>query len=113
MVGAKELKYDCVIDALEKGDFYMSCGPEIFSLAVEGTKVKITCSDAQAITLKSHGRFSRRVVAENGSWLREAEMDIGTLMDKGAGHPNIYFYVTVTAPDGSYAATRAYYLEEL
>ncbi len=113
MVGAEELSYGKVIEALEKGDFYMSCGPEICSLAVDGRKVKVTCSDAQTITLESHGRFSRRKVAEGDNWLNEAELDIGALLDRAAGVPNTYFYLTVTAPDGSYATTRAYYLEEL
>lgn len=113
MVGAKELSYPSVIEALEKGDFYMSCGPEIFSLSAEGRKLKITCSDARQITLESHGRFSRRLEAEGENWLREAELDIGAFLDRAAGFPDCYVNVTVTAPDGSYATTRAYYLEEL
>lgn len=47
MVGATDLCYGNVIDALEKGDFYMSCGPELKDLWIEDGILKITCSDAQ------------------------------------------------------------------
>lgn len=113
MVGADRLDYDSVIQALEKGDFYMSCGPEIFSLTIEDGILRIRCSDVKKITLESHGRFSRRVEAEAGSCIREAEFDLNKFIVKADGDPGIYVNLTVTAPDGSYAATRAYYVDEL
>ena len=111
MVGAEKLEYASVINALEKGDFYMSCGPEIFDLTVEENIVKITCSDAQHIMMESHGRFAGQQTAEGGKWLNEATFDLTRLLEKG--DENSYIRLTVTAPDGSYAATRAYYLNEL
>ena len=113
MVGAEELSYPSVIGALEKGDFYMSCGPEIYSLTVEENILKITCSDALQITLESHGRFTRRVAADSGNCIREAEFDLTNFLAKTTGDPNAFLCLTVTAPDGTYAATRAYYHEEL
>lgn len=113
MVGAQELRYDSVIDALEKGDFYMSCGPEISSLTIEGNKLKITCTDAQSICLESHGRFGIRANAEADTWIREAEFDLSDFFTKADGDSSMYIKLTVTAPNGSYAATRAYYLDEL
>lgn len=112
MVGAPQLRYDSVIEALEKGDFYMSCGPQIHSLSIDGNILKITCSDAQNITLESHGRFARRAAAEGDNWLRQAEFDLTRFFEK-ADSENMYIHLTVTAPDGTYAATRAYYLNEL
>ena len=112
MVGAPRLSYDCVIEALEKGDFYMSCGPEIYSLEVAGGILKITCSDAQCVTLESHGRYSRRVCSEDGDSVRQAEFDINSFLDK-ADKEEMYLRLTVTAADGTYAATRAYFLNEL
>ena len=113
MVGAEELRYDCVIKALEKGDFYMSCGPAIHSLTIDGNVLKITCSDAQRIALECHGRFGRCKCAEDGRLLQEAEFDLTPFFEKANADVPMYIHLTVTAPDGTYAATRAYWLEEL
>ena len=113
MVGATDLCYSNVIDALEKGDFYMSCGPEVKNLWIEDGILKITCSDAQRITLETHGRLAKNVVAEDNDWIHEAEIDVTGLIDKVKDDPSAYIHLTITAPDGTYAATRAYYLHEL
>jgi len=112
MVGAPALRYDSVIDALEKGDFYMSCGPEISSLTIEGNTLKITCSEAHHITLESHGRFARRAASDDGSCICETEFDLAAFFEK-ADDPSMYIRLTVTAADGTYAASRAYFLNEL
>ena len=112
MVGASDLNYESVIEALEKGDFYMSCGPEIISLCVEGDVLKVTCSDAQRINIESHGRIAQVVMAE-GEPLHEAEFPLDKFFAKTDDDPKAFLYVTVTAPDGSYAITRPYYLKDL
>ena len=112
MVGASELSYGSVIAALEKGDFYMSCGPEITNLRVEGDVLKVTCSDAQRINLETHGRMAQVVFATDEP-LREAEFNLDTFFSRVGGDPDAFVYVTVTAPDGSYATTRPYYLKDL
>jgi len=112
MVGASDLSYDSVIEALEKGDFYMSSGPEITRLYVEGDVLKVTCSDAQRITMETHGRMAKAVIAEDEP-LREAEFSLDRFFTKTSGDPDAFIYITVTAPDGSYATTRAYYMNEL
>ena len=113
MVGASDLSYGSVIEALEKGDFYMSCGPEITSLRVEGNVLKVTCSDAQRINLETHGRMAQVVFATDEP-LREAEFDLEKFFSNvDCDDPNVFVYVTVTALDGSYATTRAYFLNEL
>lgn len=113
MVGAKELRYDSVIEALEKGDFYMSCGPEISELYMEGNVLKVSCSDAAQVTLETHGRTAYSVVAKDAP-LRTAEFSMEKLLSRvSMDDPSVYVYVTVTAQDGSYAVTRAYFLNEL
>ena len=112
MVGAERLSYDSVIQALEVGDFYMSCGPEIFKLTVDRNILSITCSGAKTIALESHGRFARRVSASGEELLQGASFDLTDFFAKDDG-PDMYIRLTVTAPDGSYAATRAYYVSEL
>ena len=113
MVGAEKLEYASVIDALEKGDFYMSCGPEILDLVVEGDKLKITCSDARHIMMETHGRCGCFVEAEGENWLKEATFDLSDFIKKAEGDETCCIILTVTAPDGTYATTRAYYLNEL
>ena len=111
-MGAPELSYGSVIEALEKGDFYMSCGPEITGLSIEGNVLKVTCSDAQRINLETHGRLAQVINAE-GKPLREAEFSLDTFFAKTEGDPEAFIYITVTAPDGTYAITRPYYLKDL
>lgn len=113
MVGVEKLEYASVINALEHGDFYMSCGPKINSLTIDGNILRITCSDARSISIESYGRWARRLVAENDAWLHEAEFDLTPILEKAADSESFYIHLTVTAPDGTYAATRAYYLNEL
>ena len=112
MVGAAELSYSSVIDALENGNFYMSCGPEITSLSVEGNVLKVTCSDAQRVNLATHGRLADVVHAE-GEPLREATFQLDKLLEVYGTDPEAFLYITVTAPDGAYAITRPYYLKDL
>lgn len=113
MVGAESLNYESVIKALENGDFYMSCGPQIHSLSIKDNILTITCSDAAYINLESHVRFARHIEADKGSTLNEARFNISIFTEKSANDPNAYLHLTVVAPDGSYAATRAYYINEL
>ena len=115
MVGAEKLDYPTVIEALEKGDFYMSCGPEIHSLSLEDGFLDIECSDAREIIVETHARTVRRVAAEPGSVLNSAHIDLTKFFYWCNEVPkdNAYFRVTITAPDGTYAATRAYFLDEL
>ena len=113
MVGAEKLEYGAVIEALEKGDFYMSCGPEIFDLSVEGNTLKLTCSPAKCVMMETHGRCGSYVEAEGENWLKAVSFDLSDFIKKAEGDENCCIILTVTAPDGTYATTRAYYLPEL
>ena len=112
MVGTSDLNYDNVIKALENGDFYMSCGPEITELTIEGDVLKVTCSDAQRINLETYGRMAKVVLAANEP-LQEAAFNLSSFFAKVDDDPDAFIYVTVTAPDGTYATTRPYYLKDL
>ena len=109
MIGAESLTYAGVIDAMEKGHIYASCGPEIHSLTLEGTTLRVTCSPAAQVTLQTQARHAQRVAGP----LTEAEFDLSVWMTKSQENPNAFFRLTVTAPDGTYAATRAYFSNEL
>lgn len=113
MVGAEALDYDAVIKALEKGDFYMSCGPEINTLTVENGILKITCSGVKRICIESERRFANLVKAKDGQLLYEAEFDLTEWRKNTASDPNACVRLTIFAEDGTYAATRGYYTSEL
>ena len=109
MIGAKELTYAAVIEAMEKGDLYASCGPLIHSLVVDGKTLRITCDAAAEVCLETQTRHAQRVTGK----VTEAEFDLSVWLEKSAGDPNAHIRLTVTAADGSYAATRAYFIDEM
>lgn len=114
MIGAKELTYESVIQAMEQGNLYMSTGPEIHSLTFADNTLRIACSPVSSINLESNGRFVRRcTAAEKGETITEAEMDLTKWVDGFREVPEAFIRVTVTAADGTYAATRAYRINEL
>lgn len=86
--------------------------PEISSLTMEGNILKITYSDAESILLERFGRFARRAANEDGAYIREAEFDLTKFFEK-ADNESMYLHLTVNGPDGTYAATRGYYLHKL
>ena len=110
MIGAKELTYPAVIEAMEQGNLYATCGPVLHSLTIDGDILTVTCDPAAEITVQTQARFAKR---EAGDGITKAEIDLSVWKQKSAGNPNAFFRVTVTAADGTYAATRAYYLDEL
>ena len=112
-VGAEKLEYSCVMDALERGDFYASCGPEIHSLTLEGDTLKITCSEANRIVLHTQCRVNLNQTPEAGKMLNEAAFDLSTWREASQDDPNAFIRLMVYAPDGTFAATRAYWLREL
>ena len=112
-VGAEKLEYGCVMEALERGDFYASCGPEIHSLTLEGDTLSVTCSDAARIVLHTQCRVNMNLQPEAGQTLKEGQFDLRQWRDVSEGDPNAFIRLMVYAPDGTFAATRAYWLKEL
>ncbi len=114
MVGAEKLEYGSVIQALEKGDFYASTGPEIRSLTIEGPLLRISCSDARQITIICGNRHGRKAVPiHNDGLLREAEFDMSAWLDLCQGLPHDWLRIVVQGPYGHTATTRAYTPDEL
>jgi len=113
MIGAKELTYESVIEAMEKGDLYASCGPEIKELTFNGTDVHIKCSPAAKIQLLTNTRTARFSFAEEGKTITEATFGTGSFIKSWEGRSEAYIRLIVTDPSGRYAVTRAYFLDEL
>ena len=104
MIRADSLEYSSIINALEKGDFYCSQGPEIKDVYVQDGKVHITCSDAKEIYLATGIRRGRAVRAKDGEYINSASFDI---VDKMR-----YIRLEVVDENQKSAYTRAYFTDE-
>ena len=113
MIGAEKLEYNSVIEAMEKGDLYMSCGPEIHELSVEDGILKFRCSPASYAIVETHARIAKRITAPEGQPLTQSEYDLTKFLERSAGDDRAFLRLTVFGADNTYAATRAYRMEEL
>ena len=115
MVGAKELTYPAIIEALEKGDIYASTGPEICSLTLEGQTLKVTCSEAVTVQLQTERRRNQRVVAAPGETLTEVEFDLSRWLGdlQPEKEKDAFLRICVTDATGHRAYSRAYWYTEL
>ncbi len=105
MIKAEKLDYPSIANALVKGNYYASMGPEIYDLWYEDGKVHITTSPAATIRMNTCTSHAGVVHAENGKLLTEATFEIRKMMH--------YFRFTVTDVNGKHACTSAYYLNDL
>ncbi len=105
MIKADKLDYESVGDALAKGNFYASQGPEIKALWLEGNTVHVECSDASSIYLTTGKRYSRRVYCPEGGTLTSADLRMHMAAP--------YFRITVVDKMGRKAFTNAYFLDDL
>jgi len=73
-VKAPELTQQAILEALQRGCFYASSGPQIHDLWLdaEGREVAVRCSPVAAIDFVGNGQYSRRFLAANGRLLTEA-----------------------------------------
>jgi hypothetical protein len=75
-VKAAELTEAAILEALEAGYFYASCGPEIYDLELDGRQVYVRCSPATAIDFVGAAYRSHRVMTPPGETLTEASYRI-------------------------------------
>ena len=106
IIGASELEYSQIMDALEKGNFYCASGknpPRIDALYVEDNRIKIDCTPATDIFVTGMGRNFRFAPTE-GEEITHAEFPL----DK----QDIMFRVTVRDKYGNNAHTHYYKVED-
>ncbi len=115
MIGAESLKYEKVIEAMERGDVYASTGPEIHSLTLEEGKVRITCSEAANINFITHGRLASRVFPKKDTPLTEAVFDLSSWKKQITEDKKeiAFFRLCITDEKGKKAYTRAYTLRDI
>ena len=107
IIGAKELEYGQIMEALESGNFYCASGknpPKINSVYVEDNVVKIDCSSATDIFLTGMGRNFRYANTDKGE-VTHAEFRL----DK----QDIMFRITVRDKFGNNAHTHFYKVADL
>lgn len=112
MIGAEELTYSAVINALVKGNFYSAMSPdgrtdapEIYQITLDGSELYIKCSPADKIYVQTMGRYCHRAAAEPGKTISEA---VFSLTGKEG-----YIRVDVRDAQGRHAHSNAYFLEDL
>ena len=103
---AAELTYPCIIDALEKGSFYASTGPDILDLWVEAGRVHVKTSPVHAIRMDTGARHSG--IVSSGDWentVDEAEFELRPT--------DRYFRIDAVDVHGGRAFSNACWLDEL
>jgi len=103
-IGAKELKYDQILSAMENGNIYCSTGPRFKSIYFD-TKLKkiiVRCTSSENISFVGYNRTFRHHYGKN---LTKAEFPING--------DEIYFRISLKDKHGKVAHTRAYFLKEI
>lgn len=116
-VGAKEFTYDSIIEALEKGDFYSTNGPQIHSLYMDEDRIlHVQSSEVVSVGLRSHCNFNKRMPPHGkGVPITETKIDLKPWFDSVNDeykHKAFIRLVLIDA-DGNRAYTRPYWYEEL
>jgi len=105
MVNA-ENDLDAILEALAAGDFYSSCGPEIYDFYVEDGTAYIKCSPVRKIRLHADAQPTRIVRGEDGL-ITEASFEL-----KRWTGPYAYVRMSVIDENGKYAWTNPIFLTE-
>lgn len=105
MVKAGSLDYSAVMEALEKGDFYFSMGPEIKEAYIRDNKLVVKTSPVEKIFVIQEGRDCYKKLAPIGESITEAEFEI-------TGREG-YIRVEIRDGKGLYAGTNAFWMDKV
>ena len=106
MVNA-ENNINAILEALENGAFYSSCGPEIYDFYVENHIAYLDCSPVECIRLQSDCHPTKLVKDAEGK-LTHAEF---VLPQGEANRAYDYIRMTVVDKEGKYAWTNPIFLD--
>lgn len=95
-----------ILRALKNGEFYSSCGPEIYDFYVDDGKAIIDCSPVARVRLQSDMHPNRVTVDEKGN-ITHAEFDIANYW---AG-PYDYVRISIVDAEGKKAWTNPIFLD--
>lgn len=94
-----------ILEALNEGKFYSSCGPEIYDFYVDGENAFVECSPAAKVRFHCDGHPTRIVRSPNGD-LQRVEFSL-----KNWAGPYKYLRAVVIDADGRYAWTNPIFLK--
>jgi len=77
-INSRSLTYEDVMDALKRGDFYSSQGPEIHEISLEGNILTVKCSPTDLIVVYTQGR---RCCVKKGDGLTSATFELSEMDD--------------------------------
>ena len=116
MVHADKLDYRTVMDALARGDFYASSGPEIKEFSIDGTSVHVSCSEAVSIAICTERRTVLHKRGSADAPITEADFDLSKYVSDTKA---VSYYpwrplirLEIVDKYGKVAYSRPYYLEE-
>ena len=93
------------MEALEKGDFYFSMGPEIKEAYIRDNKLVVKTSPVEKIFVIQEGRDCYKKLAPIGECITEAEFEI-------TGREG-YIRVEIRDGKGLYAGTNAFWMDKV
>lgn len=106
MIKAEALTYDALMKAYERGDCYVSEGPEFCELWIEDGEIVVRTHGAEQILLRAEGRYSKiRKISPDG--ISETRLPY---------HPDgfgRFFRLELTDAQGKKAFSRAYFTDEI
>ena len=113
MINSNQLTYSSIIESLEKGDFYASEGPEIFSVCIENGIATLKFSPCRQVSLSTERRCSAAHIQADGM-LTEFSFDLNSWFNRTDSEmiKSAYIRFQVTDKQGRSAYTRAYFYEE-
>jgi hypothetical protein len=76
VVNAPELTRPAIMDAIRRGNFYASCGPDFLSLEREGNSVVIKTSPVRFVRLATHGGAGKRAGNFEGELVTSARFEV-------------------------------------
>ena len=110
-VKAESLDPDVLLDALKKGQYYSSQGPQLHAIEMQGKEISISCSPVDTITVVCG---TSRTALRNGKAITEASFDLSKL-EKGwlLRKTSPWFRVTVIGEGGKRAWSNPIWWDEL
>lgn len=103
-VKATERSYEAIMDAMFKGDYYVSTGPVIHDFGIENGMAYVSCSDCREVHIVTYPPRGKSYFAEDGKLLTE-----GTACLSGK---EVFIRAVCVDAEGHSAWTNPIYLDE-
>jgi hypothetical protein len=99
IINSESLRYESIMAAVAKGDYYSSQGPQIHEISLEGNRLTVKCSPCRVIAAYTRGRHCHHI---HGEGLTHAVFTLN-------GNEG-YIRIMCRDKDGKHANSNAYWL---